>query len=121
MKDKKIVVWFSCGAASAVAAKRTIEKYGADNDVIVVNMPIKQEHEDNQRFANDVEKWLGQPIERIFHPKYKGGVRLVRHKGKRIFLDELPEDATGRPIKDMDFECGIFCETPKKLIANLKP
>jgi hypothetical protein len=38
------------------------------------------------------------------------GVRLVRYKGKRIFLDELPPDAKGRPIKDMNFECGIFCE-----------
>lgn len=242
---KKIVVWFSCGAASAVAAKKTIEKYGATNLVLVVNMPIVQEHKDNQRFADDVEKWLGVKIERIYHPKYKGdavavwedrkymsgingapctkilkkdlrhiwteankpdfhvlgftaderkrhhlfilseiqnviptlidenltkgdcfnilneagielpqsykdgmpnancdgcvkatsptywnlirvkrpqafkeraeqsrrlGVRLVRYKGKRIFLDELPADAKGRPIKDMNFECGIFCE-----------
>ena len=38
------------------------------------------------------------------------GVRLVRYKGKRIFLDELPEDAQGRPIKTLDFECGVFCE-----------
>lgn len=246
---KSIVVWFSCGAASAVAAKRTIEIFGAYFDVRVVNMPIKQEDEDNQRFANDVEKWLGQPIERIYHPKYKGdcvavwndrkfmsspkgapctkilkkdlrhiwteankpdfhvlgftsdekkryrlftlseipnvipvlidgeltkgdcfrilqeanidlpqsyidgmpnancngcvkstsptywnlvrvkrpeafkeraeqsrkiGARLVRYKGKRIFLDELPPDAKGRPIKNMNFECGIFCEIPIK-------
>ena len=38
------------------------------------------------------------------------GARLVRHKGKRIFLDELPADAKGRPLKSLDFECGIFCE-----------
>ncbi len=38
------------------------------------------------------------------------GARLVRYKGKRIFLDELPENAQGRPLKSMDFECGIFCE-----------
>jgi len=37
------------------------------------------------------------------------GVKLVRHKGKRILLDDLPPDAKGRPMKDMDFECGIFC------------
>jgi hypothetical protein len=38
------------------------------------------------------------------------GVRLVRYQGKRIFLDELPANAVGRPIRGMDFECGIFCE-----------
>lgn len=250
MTGKKIVVWFSAGAASAVAAKKTIELYGSCNEVIVVNMPIKQEDEDNQRFVDDVQGWIGTPIHRIYHPKYKGdavavwedrkymsgvsgapctkilkkdlrhiwtvannpdyhvlgftfdelrrhrlfvlseipnvipvlidekvtkgdcfniiieagidlpkayidgmpnancngcvkatsptywnlvrvkrplafkeraeqsrrlGVRLVRYKGKRIFLDELPPDAKGRAIKDMNFECGIFCEIPKKL------
>jgi len=40
------------------------------------------------------------------------GVRLVRYKGVRIFLDELPEDAFGRPMKTMQIECGIFCEEP---------
>ena len=38
------------------------------------------------------------------------GARLVRHKGERIYLDELPPGAKGRPMKSMDFECGIFCE-----------
>lgn len=39
------------------------------------------------------------------------GARLVRYRGKRIFLDELPEDAKGRPLKSMRMpECGIFCE-----------
>lgn len=38
------------------------------------------------------------------------GVKLVKWRGKRMFLDELPEDAKGRPLKSMDFECGLFCE-----------
>jgi hypothetical protein len=38
------------------------------------------------------------------------GCKLVRWKGKRIFLDELPIEAKGRKMKGMDFECGIFCE-----------
>lgn len=43
------------------------------------------------------------------------GVRLAIHKGKRIFLDELPEDAVGRPLKSMKApDCGSFCEEWKK-------
>lgn len=57
-----IVVWFSCGGASAIAAKRTIEKYGKEYKILIVNNPIKEEHHDNIRFKNDVSKWLGYPI-----------------------------------------------------------
>jgi hypothetical protein len=55
LKDKTIAVWFSCGAASAVAAKKTIEIYGATHNIRVVNNPIKEEHPDNQRFLKDVQ------------------------------------------------------------------
>lgn len=245
-EGKHIAVWFSCGAASAVAAKLILEKYGGDNKVSIVNNPIKEEHEDNQRFLKDVESWLGHPItfavrskypeqsckdvwsdrrfmsgplgapctlelkkvarqewEKINLPDYtvlgftaeetkradrfrlterdtlvtplidegytkqdcfdvisQAGIRLpevylrgmpnancigcvkagsatywnlvrkewpdifedrarqsrdigsklVYYKGKRIFLDELPEDAKGRSLKNYNFECGIFCE-----------
>jgi hypothetical protein len=37
------------------------------------------------------------------------GCKLVRYKGKRIFLDELPKDAIGHKMKS--YECGIFCDT----------
>lgn len=57
-----IAVWFSCGAASAVAAKMTIDKYGKEN-VRVVNNPVIEEHPDNIRFLHDVEKWIGVKIE----------------------------------------------------------
>jgi len=57
-----IVVWFSCGAASAVAAKKTIDKYGNDYNILIVNNPVKEEHPDNIRFKNDVSKWLQYPI-----------------------------------------------------------
>ena len=239
-----IAVWFSCGAASAVAAKKTIEKYGSTATIRVLNNPVAEEHPDNLRFKGDVQDWLGVHIETVSNPSYphnsaaeiwderqfmssihgapctlllkqearkkwemqnecdyhvlgftydeqhrykkflkkrpntigvlidekitkamcfeilsKAGLRLpeiyhlgypnancigcvkatsptywnhvrkqhpdvfirraeqsrelgvtlARYKGKRIFLDELPPDAKGRPMKDMDFECGIFC------------
>ena len=57
----KIAVWFSCGAASAVAAKMTLEKY-PDADVRIVNNPIAEEDPDNRRFLCDVGAWLGEFI-----------------------------------------------------------
>jgi hypothetical protein len=243
-----IVAWFSCGAASAVAAYETIRRYGGEHDVRIVNNPVKEEDRDNRRFLRDVQAWLGQPIIEHRNPKYKHGsasktwdlrkamvfphgapctvhlkkearqdyeslhqvdwhvlgftaeeehrhnrfilterenvlpilieaeltkqdcinflleqglrlprvyalgypnancigcvkatsptywnlvrrtrpavfaaralqsrrlgVRLVRYQGRRIFLDELPEDAIGRSLKSMNVECGIFCEEP---------
>jgi hypothetical protein len=62
IENKTIVVWFSCGAASAVAAKRTVERYGATNNVLIVNNPVDEEDKDNRRFLKDVEKWIGLPI-----------------------------------------------------------
>jgi len=70
MKGKTIVVWFSCGAASAVAAKKTLEKYGEHNTIRIVNNPIKEEDPDNIRFLRDVEAWLGVEIETAVNPKY---------------------------------------------------
>lgn len=59
---EKIVVWFSCGAASAVAAKLTLETY-PDAEIHIVNNPVYEEDEDNRRFLHDVEKWLGVDVE----------------------------------------------------------
>lgn len=62
MDVNTIAVWFSCGAASAVAAKKTIEKYGKYHNIVIVNNPVVNEHPDNLRFLKDVEKWLGREI-----------------------------------------------------------
>lgn len=246
MQNKTIAVWFSCGAASAVAAKKTVELYKANNTVRILNNPVIEEDEDNVRFLRDVQAWVGVQIETVVNSRYPAasavevwakrrfmsgptgapctielkkkarqeweaankvdwhvlgftadekarhnrfvlterenvipvlinenltkadcvgviqqaglrlpriyslgypnancvgcvkatsptywnlvrrqhptvfaeraaqsrelGVRLARHGGKRVFLDELPADAKGRPLKNMDFECGTFCE-----------
>ena len=65
-----IAVWFSCGAASAVAAKKTIEKYGETHNVIIVNNPVVNEHEDNLRFLKDCEEWFGQKVISAINDKY---------------------------------------------------
>ncbi len=241
-----VVVWFSNGAASAVALKETVLRYDATHEVRAVNNPVIEEDEDNLRFARDVARWVGIEIERatnrnyplasavdvwdrrgamnfphgapctthlkkearqqyerqhriewhvfgftadeekrharfvltersnvlpvlidagltktdclarieaagIALPRVYGwgfpnancigcpkatsptywnlvrsvrpqvfaaraaqsrelGARLVRHKGRRLFLDELPPDAKGRPPKSFHVECGVICE-----------
>jgi hypothetical protein len=69
-KGDIIAVWFSCGAASAVAAKKTIEKYGNVCTVRVVNNNIQEEDSDNRRFLKDIEKWIGVTIESATNSKY---------------------------------------------------
>lgn len=241
-----IAVWFSCGAASAVAAKLTLEQYGSACKVRILNNPVLEEDTDNRRFLKDVSAWLRHEIEivsskrfpsnsavdvwdkrrfmsgptgapcttelkkkarqdwekenvvdwhvlgftldeknrherfiltersnvipvlinagitkeqcysilqenglrlpRVYHWGYPNancigcvkatsptywnhvrkmhpdvfnerveqsrriGARLVKYRGQRIFLDELPPEAKGRSMKGLDFECGIFCE-----------
>lgn len=246
MNKPLTVVWFSSGAASAVAAYLTVQRYGQYHDVRIVNNPVAEEHPDNKRFLNDVQDWIGQKIEiatnrnypdascvqvwekrrymsgvqgapctlelkkkarqqweenhnpdwhvlgftieeqkrhdrftmtersnvlpvlieaglskidcyaflkkhhieppfiyklgypnancigcvkassptywnhvRRMHPEVFNeraaqsreiGAKLVTVKGNRMFLDELDPNATGRPMKNLDFECGLFCE-----------
>ena len=69
-KGDTIAVWFSCGAASAVAAMLTVKKYGNICDVKILNNPIAEEDFDNFRFLNDIEKWIGKPIEFVRSKRY---------------------------------------------------
>jgi hypothetical protein len=64
-----IAVWFSCGAASAVAASETLKRY-PDANVRVLNNPVTEEDCDNLRFLADVERWLGVKVERVTNSKW---------------------------------------------------
>tara|TARA_R100001530_G_scaffold88084_2_gene61317 strand:+ start:376 stop:1152 length:777 start_codon:yes stop_codon:yes gene_type:complete len=63
------IVWFSCGAASAVAAKIATQQY--DDCLVAYCDTSSTEHPDNLRFLRDVEKWIGQPILMLKSDKYK--------------------------------------------------
>jgi hypothetical protein len=65
-----IAVWFSCGAASAVALKRTVERYGNFCQVRAINNPVAEEDEDNRRFLADVSSWVGINIEEARNSKF---------------------------------------------------
>ena len=66
----RIVVWFSCGAASACAAKMAVDKYGHDDVHVVYCNTLASEHPDNKRFLDDVSNWINHPIEVISSEKY---------------------------------------------------
>lgn len=63
------VAWFSCGAASAVAAKIAVEKY-PDCDVVYCDTMVS-EHPDNARFFADVQLWIGRSITVIRSERYE--------------------------------------------------
>lgn len=62
------LMWFSCGAASAVASKLATEKY-PDCEVLYCDT-LKYEHPDNIRFLRDVEKWIGKEVKILKSTKY---------------------------------------------------
>lgn len=87
----RIVAWFSCGAASAVAAKLAIEKYGTSCDVVYCDT-LSTEHEDNARFFRDVEQWLGRTITVIRSEKYASIDEVFE---RRRYMSELRALADG--------------------------
>lgn len=66
----RTLVWFSAGAASAVAAKLAIAETGGENLVIAYTDP-GSEHPDNKRFIDECEEWFGFPVQRLKSEKYK--------------------------------------------------
>ena len=65
----RVLVWFSCGAASAIAAKLAVEKY-PDCEVLYCDT-LAYEHPDNLRFLGAVEKWIGKDIKILRSKKYR--------------------------------------------------
>lgn len=71
MSPTRVLAWFSCGAASAVAAKTAIETFSKDHQVLVVNCDTRSsEHPDNYRFSADCEQWFDQPIIHLHSSKF---------------------------------------------------
>ena len=84
MKIPRVVCWFSCGAASAVATKLAIAKYQLTHDIVIARCIVREEHSDNDRFAADCEKWFGLPITNLIAEEYDGSIYNVITKRKYI-------------------------------------
>jgi len=88
----RIVSWYSCGAASAVATKLAIS---GGNRVTVVCCGVIEDGADNMRFVRECEKWFGQEIIILGNDKYKRSIYevfdktryLAGHGGARCTLE----------------------------------
>ena len=69
IRDTRTLVWFSCGAASACAAKLAVERF--DNCEVCYCDTLKYEHPDNRRFLRDVEAWIERPITRLHSSQFE--------------------------------------------------
>jgi hypothetical protein len=70
MDEPRVIAWYSDGAASAVAAKLAVEKYGDRCEVVKCDT-TSSEHADNERFRKDVERWVGREVVLIRSEKYR--------------------------------------------------
>ena len=72
------LVWFSCGAASTIAAKIAVQKY---KDVEVLYCYAGGEMDDNIRYLKDVEKWLDFPIHTLRNKRYDTHWEVIEDTG----------------------------------------
>lgn len=69
----RVICWFSCGAASAVATKLALSEY-KDKEVVIVYTEVIEEHSDNKRFLADCEEWFGQKILILGNDRYNRSI-----------------------------------------------
>ena len=130
----RVLAWFSCGDASAVAAKLAVERYGPRCEVLYCDT-FKYEHPDNKRFFLDVEKWLGVEIKVLRSTDYKdifevfdrtgwlvgvGGARCTTELKKNVRrVYQRPDDSQIFGFtKDEQKRADRFCENSPDIFAE---
>jgi PP-loop superfamily ATP-utilizing enzyme len=76
----RIVCWFSCGAASAVATKIALAERERESELVIAYTEVKEEHPDNRRFLAECEEWFGQKIEVLGNDFYDRSIYRVFEK-----------------------------------------
>lgn len=66
----KYVCWWSAGVTSAVATKYALDLYGREN-VDIYYFITGAEHDDNERFISECERWYGKHIIQVQSSKFK--------------------------------------------------
>lgn len=84
--SNRIICWFSCGAASAVATKLAIEENNKRDNLplVVARCRIDEEHPDNDRFAAQCSEWFGAPIIELQSEKFGSSIYRVFEKERYI-------------------------------------
>jgi PP-loop superfamily ATP-utilizing enzyme len=80
LEGGRVLIWFSCGVTSAVAAKIASDKYKDTKTVEVLYCDTGGEHPSNRIFLKDVEKWLGIKIRVLKNKRYKDHFDLFQKK-----------------------------------------
>lgn len=88
----RIVCRYSCGAASAIATKLALAKYGHDRVVITYSEP-GSEHPDNKRFLADCERWFEHPVIVLRSGKYADTWAVW--EGERFITSKTGAPCTG--------------------------
>jgi hypothetical protein len=76
----RIVCWFSCGAASAIATKLAIAENAGKLPLIIAYTEVLEEHPDNKRFLKECEQWFGQEIQILGNDFYDRSIYRVFEK-----------------------------------------
>jgi len=77
----RVISWFSCGAASAVATILAAAKY---SEIEAVYCRVIEEHEDNLRFLDEFAQVTGIPVKIIMDELHEGSIYEVFMKRKFI-------------------------------------
>jgi hypothetical protein len=77
MSDPRTLVWWSTGAASAIAARLTLED---TPDALIVRCETSNEDPDNYRFEADVSRWLDRPITLLQSDEYSSVWDVFRRR-----------------------------------------
>ncbi|MBA4349519.1 MAG: hypothetical protein C0415_05985 [Thermodesulfovibrio sp.] len=80
----RILIWFSCGAASAVAAKTAIGCFQREDIEVIYCDTLKYEHPDNIRFLDIISEWIGREIKILKSTKYNDIMECFR--GERFLV-----------------------------------
>lgn len=78
--NKRIVCWFSCGAASAIATKIAISELKEGQELVIAYTEVIEEHPDNKRFLAECEQWFGRKILILGNDKYEKSIYKVFEK-----------------------------------------
>lgn len=80
----RLLCWFSCGAASAVATKIALRENAGKLPVVIAYTEVKEEHPDNHRFLADCEKWFDHPITVMKNEQYQGSIYEVFFRSRYL-------------------------------------